>query len=469
MGEFSTSFCLTLLHSLWQSAIMLLFVASLNFISRPSPLARRNLLFRALLIQLLLSCFTLYLIYGSSGRHIEALGYSLLVSSNNVLVSISNWLFLSYLVVSTFKLFVYIKGWFVFKSSFSHKVKAPVELRLFTAEKSGLFGISRKVSLWISDSITSPLTYGFIKPVILLPVALMNQLSVREVEAIIIHELNHIKNNDYLLNIILVFIESIYFFNPFIRIMVKEIMIEREKDCDIRVLDFRYSSLLYADALVKVAKLRPSGNKLFMAAVSKNYQLLKRITFFTDSRNLVFAKKDYSFVMLPLVVFIFWMCSVMIYPYGNATPSTARKNSIELVEKKNTKVYQNSRFSSQPVVTAVSSATVTSVKGSIKKKNNPAKPTQVKDDIEIADNSAQAFENIAMHAASLEADNKKQIMIREENSDGQIVTKSYTITFSNGQWNAELVWAMKETRPVICDSIAPVLSDSSINLFRLLQ
>ncbi len=62
--------------------------------------------------------------------------------------------------------------------------------------------VSRSLQTFFSRKVNTPMMIGFFKPVILLPFAAMNHLSPEQFEAILLHELAHIRRNDYLLNII---------------------------------------------------------------------------------------------------------------------------------------------------------------------------------------------------------------------------------------------------------------------------
>ncbi|RYY28570.1 MAG: M56 family metallopeptidase, partial [Sphingobacteriaceae bacterium] len=97
---------------------------------------------------------------------------------------------------------------------------------------SNNFRLIKTASVYLSAKITVPLTIGFIKPIIVFPVALINQLSAEQTEAILLHELAHIKRNDYLLNLLLCVIQSFLFFNPAIWLMQREINKYREQSCD---------------------------------------------------------------------------------------------------------------------------------------------------------------------------------------------------------------------------------------------
>jgi len=76
--------------------------------------------------------------------------------------------------------------------------------------------ISRKVKIGTSSSIETPISLGWIEPIILLPIAIVNQLSVKEIESIILHEWAHILRNDYLINLMTSFVQVVLFFNPYV-------------------------------------------------------------------------------------------------------------------------------------------------------------------------------------------------------------------------------------------------------------
>jgi len=111
-----------------------------------------------------------------------------------------------------------------------------VEWRLFVQQLAQQLGIKKTVRIYLSGSITSPLTLGFWKPVILVPLASINHLTTKQVEAVLLHELAHIKRYDYLYNIILSVIEAVLFFNPFTQLISKQLKRERENCCDDWVL-----------------------------------------------------------------------------------------------------------------------------------------------------------------------------------------------------------------------------------------
>ena len=125
-------------------------------------------------------------------------------------------------------------------------------------------GIKKPVHIWLSGIVTSPVTIGYIKPVILLPIAAINQLSTQQLEAVLLHELAHIRRYDYFVNLVIRFIQTILYFNPFVKALVKTVEIEREKSCDEMVIQFQYDPHGYASALLMLEKTNYAPRPLLL-------------------------------------------------------------------------------------------------------------------------------------------------------------------------------------------------------------
>ncbi len=167
---------------------------------------------------------------------------------------------------------------------------------------SNKLGIVRKISLSISNEALIPFTIGFIKPIILFPVAMINSLSQAEVEAILLHELAHIKRNDYLFNIIQRIMEMILFFNPAIWLIGKEIRREREFCCDDLVIANTANPVIYAHALLQIAENKADNLSLSLSASGKEkYTLLNRIKRLTNMKTLNSNPKQRLFTSLAVV------------------------------------------------------------------------------------------------------------------------------------------------------------------------
>src|SRR5665647_1345687 len=198
---------------------------------------------------------------------------------------------------------------YVYIISNNRLLNPPGELQSFASNVARQMEITKKISVWISHHIDVPATIGFIKPVILIPLASINNLSSQQLEAIILHELSHIKRNDYITNLIISVIETILFFNPFVVLLSNVIKRERENCCDDFVLQYRYDPHSYALALLRLEQSRISKLKLAIGAVSGKKQLLSRIKRITNG-EVVSRQFNYGQKLLALLLVTAIICSV---------------------------------------------------------------------------------------------------------------------------------------------------------------
>jgi beta-lactamase regulating signal transducer with metallopeptidase domain len=161
--------------------------------------------------------------------------------------------------------------------------KMDVAWRLYVKRTATAIGIAKEVKIWLSDWVNSPVTIGYLKPVILIPFAALNNLTTSQLEAVILHELSHIARHDYFINLILSFIKTVLYFNPFVKSFVKTIEREREYSCDEMVLQFQYKPGEYASALLRLEQNK--YRQMVMAASGKNHDLLHRIEAILGMRN----------------------------------------------------------------------------------------------------------------------------------------------------------------------------------------
>jgi beta-lactamase regulating signal transducer with metallopeptidase domain len=136
-------------------------------------------------------------------------------------------------------------------------------------------GIRRRVVLLRSSRVEVPMVVGWVRPAILVPIAALSGLTALEMEAILIHELAHIRRHDYLVNLLQCMIETVMFHHPATWWISRVIRREREHCCDdIAVLACR-DRLVYARALAAMEGLRAPAFSLSPAASGGN--LLARI------------------------------------------------------------------------------------------------------------------------------------------------------------------------------------------------
>ncbi len=181
--------------------------------------------------------------------------------------------------------------------------KANPAIRIFVDQIVQQLGIRKKVSVWLSSVADSPMTVGFFKSVILIPIATINHLTPQQVEAILLHELAHIKRNDYFLNLLVTVTGILFFFNPFARLLIRHIRKETENSCDDLVIQFRYDPHTYVSALLSLERTRHQ-QQLAMAAIGKSNQvLLERVRRITGHKN-KFRYNGTKLVLFFLVILV---------------------------------------------------------------------------------------------------------------------------------------------------------------------
>ncbi|MEK7253672.1 MAG: M56 family metallopeptidase, partial [Bacteroidota bacterium] len=142
---------------------------------------------------------------------------------------------------------------------------------------AGELGWERHVKLAESALVRVPMVVGWLKPVILMPIGAVNNLSSEQVEAVLAHELAHISRHDYFLNLLQSLIEAMFYFNPAVWWISASIRTERENCCDDIAVKLCGNSLTYAKALVSLQEMHQAAPAFAMPFASSRNQLLHRI------------------------------------------------------------------------------------------------------------------------------------------------------------------------------------------------
>ncbi|KAA3659979.1 MAG: hypothetical protein DWQ10_07710 [Calditrichaeota bacterium] len=120
--------------------------------------------------------------------------------------------------------------------------------------------IKRKVQLLSSGEFLSPFTIGLFRPIIFIPQKLFERAGAKTVQAIIAHEMVHIKRLDDLWLRVQNVVQILYFFNPVVWIAASELNQERERLCDERVLaEGAISRKTYGESMLQILKFNLFG------------------------------------------------------------------------------------------------------------------------------------------------------------------------------------------------------------------
>ncbi|MGQ0637270.1 MAG: M56 family metallopeptidase [Planctomycetaceae bacterium] len=140
------------------------------------------------------------------------------------------------------------------------------ELQSLLARLAAQLAVSRPVRLLQSTLVEVPAVIGWFSPVILLPASAVTGLSSEQLEAILIHELAHIRRGDYLVNLLQNVVETLLFYHPAVWWVSNIIRQEREHCCDDLAARRSGGSAGYVAALLKMEELRVPAKEVALAA-----------------------------------------------------------------------------------------------------------------------------------------------------------------------------------------------------------
>ena len=135
--------------------------------------------------------------------------------------------------------------------------------------------ITRPVQIMESVLVTVPTVIGSLRPVILWPVTAMTGLPAEQIEALVAHELAHIRRWDYFVNLLQSALEILLFYHPAVWMISDRIRVERENCCDDLAVAVCGNRLLYARALVGLEQLRSDGAPFALRATGGS--LIQRV------------------------------------------------------------------------------------------------------------------------------------------------------------------------------------------------
>jgi beta-lactamase regulating signal transducer with metallopeptidase domain len=127
-------------------------------------------------------------------------------------------------------------------------------------------GIARTVGVRLSDNVLTPFTVRYVRPVVWLPVSILTRLTPDQIEALLAHELAHIRRADWLWNGLQCMAESLLFFHPAAWWLSRRIRAEREHACDDLAVGACGNAIALAEALATLERERLSFPHLVLAA-----------------------------------------------------------------------------------------------------------------------------------------------------------------------------------------------------------
>jgi len=329
------SLALTLIHFLWQGALVAL---ALKILLAMTPFRKSQLRYTwasvGMASNLILPIITFSLIYQPEYNQLVGqlttptlLQNGLVQSPNNSIswyqdvVGVLPYISMSWIAVVMLlagKLFIELynvnrlprTGTIAADEQLTHRFNSLVER----------IKLRKPPQLLISLKTEVPMAIGWLKPVVLIPAAMLTGLTPAQLDMLILHELAHIRRHDYLVNFVQTLVETLFFFHPAVRWVSKQMRNEREYCSDDIAVQIAGNPVAYAHTLADTASLCQKHRHQSipsMAMAASGGDLKQRVVRLIN-QNHHCSNNDDSGKWLASVLIIFSIFAVAIKPHINA-------------------------------------------------------------------------------------------------------------------------------------------------------
>jgi beta-lactamase regulating signal transducer with metallopeptidase domain len=293
-----------LVHSLWQGCVLALLAACILSLI---PHKRSSLHYGVLLFAMasfIIVCAGTFFIYWNqpADNNIRATGAVLIerintisfsAASSPVLHSIQSFIAVNapllvfcWFLFFCFRIIKNLAGWTYAKRICREDIYSPpAEWQTLFDKLVAQMNLKKNVRLLESGRVNYPITLGFLKPVVLMPLGVLCALPPSQVEVVLRHELAHIRRNDYLVNLFQLITESVFFFNPGLLWLSVQLREKREFSCDDIALTYADNKEEYLYALLHFKSLAIKGLPIAVGFPGEPTQLRKRVIRILSGNN----------------------------------------------------------------------------------------------------------------------------------------------------------------------------------------
>ena len=333
----------TVLHSLWQASLIALIMSwFLNRYANEDAIVRYRISYAAMIFVLGASVMTFMTYYFmETGGEATAAATTVTVSLSGDLQSQPTHVFSQLGFWISHNLNVVASMWILGVILFCFKLGGSLVYTMSLQKQKADFlpdniyegfinlksklGIRKYIHLAETSKVNTPMLIGYLKPVILFPIGLINQLTLEETNAILAHELAHVKRNDFLHNLILSVVELLFYYHPAVWWISANVRMERENCCDDLAMKLIGDKTIYAKTLLKIEELKSSGIPSLAIPLSRNKnQLLHRIGRIVNQPQTRSQIREKLIATCLLFTFFFG--------FGNSISDDARMITIDIPE-----------------------------------------------------------------------------------------------------------------------------------------
>jgi bla regulator protein BlaR1 len=191
-------------------------------------------------------------------------------------------------------------------------------------------GIRKPVELLSSESSMEPGIFGILRPVLLLPVGIADRLADAQLDAILAHELCHVRRRDNLMAALHMVVETVFWFHPLVWWLGARLVEERERACDEEVLLLGSEPQIYAESILKVCEFYLESPLVCSSGVT-GANLKKRIEDIMTHR--ISHKLDFARKVLLAAFGMAAVAGPVVIGLMNAPPSRAQEKMVSAAPK----------------------------------------------------------------------------------------------------------------------------------------
>jgi beta-lactamase regulating signal transducer with metallopeptidase domain len=450
-NEMVQSLCWTLLHSLWQGLLIAVITGLVLVLTKRSDAHKRYRLLTGLFILFLVTVTATFLYElanntvstGEKGLApvVGAAGIrSLLLPADAVITkapqsfgekAVGYFDTHAYLVVTIwfifflFRLIQFGTGLLLIQRLKHYRNKETGDL---WKEKMKMLLMKLEINLPVrlleSGLVKIPMVLGVFKPVILVPLGLLSHLPADEAEAILLHELAHIKRRDYLVNLLQSFAETIFFFNPALIWLSSMIRDERENCCDDIAIAVTNNKSKFINALIAFQEYHFSAKTYAPGFPGRKNQLLNRVKRIIHEKNKTLNTMEKSLLSLG-------MASLLLFSFVSAKKDTG-----------NNKI---------PVASAIIKAIAPAAEA---KRIPSTKKTTVTDPVLLVQSDESSMDTVSP---------KKELTLVRDTASNDFIHFSTNVSDDGTTRSIELKATTKDGKSYVIRKVNDVLKELSIN------
>jgi bla regulator protein BlaR1 len=219
-------------------------------------------------------------------------------------------------------------------------------------------GIRKQVDMLLSRASLEPGIFGITRPVLIWPEGISHRLEDAHLEAILAHELWHVRRRDNLYAALHMLVEAVFWFYPLVWWLGSRLLEERERACDEEVIELISDRQVYAESILKVCEFCLSSPLVCVSGVTGADLKQRMVHIMSDRRlhKLDFAKKllltaaAFLAIAVPITLGLFHATPSQAQPQSDSTPTVAPTfESVSIKRSRDTgdKFYAKTMFSLQ--------------------------------------------------------------------------------------------------------------------------